>query len=113
MPIDEEWLGDELIGRLEAGIETGLQAAGDLILDESNLDSPTLAGDLDSTGRVVVEGTEMGVGYDSEYARKQHENTWYKHPQGDKPKFLENALTTKADAALDALGQGITEAIGG
>jgi hypothetical protein len=110
---DVEDRSDELLAALEAGIAEGLQAAGDLILTESNLDSPTLAGDLDSTGSVVVDGTEVGIGYDSEYARKQHENTWYQHPQGDKPKFLENALTNKADAALDVLSTSIGEALGG
>ncbi|MCK0517870.1 hypothetical protein [Williamsia sp. DF01-3] len=106
-------LSADVLEAFRAAVPVGLQAAGELILTESNLDSPTLAGDLDSTGSVVVDGTEMGVGYDSEYARKQHENTWYQHPQGDKPKFLENALTNKADAALDLLSTSIGEALGG
>lgn len=108
-----EWLGDEALAALGAGIAEGLQAAGEVIRDESNLDSPTLGGDMDATAQIVVDGSEMGVGYDSEYARKQHENTWYEHPQGDKPKFLENALTNKADAALDVLGEKITEKFSG
>lgn len=110
---DLEWSGDEYLAALEAGITHGLQAAGELVLNESNLDSPTLGGEMDSTGHVEVSGTEAGVGYESEYARKQHENTWYQHPQGDKPKFLENALTNKADAALDALSQSISKALNG
>lgn len=104
---------EEFLAALKAGITAGLQAGGELILTESNLDSPTLGGEMDSTGHVVVEGTEAGIGYDSEYARKQHENTWYAHPQGDKPKFLENALANKADAAIDALSAAIAEAMGG
>lgn len=109
---DLEWLGDELLSRIKDGIEDGLHEAGDIILTESNLDSPTLTGDMDGTGHVEVSGNEMGVGYDHPGVRKQHENTWYKHPQGDKPKFLETAVTTKADAALNALSKSIGNAIG-
>ena len=103
----------DMVAALEAGIAEGLQAGGELILRASNADSPTLAGEMDDSGTVEVNGTEAGIGYESEYARKQHENTWYKHPQGDKPKFLENAAANNADAALDLLAQSIGKALGG
>lgn len=112
MPIDEEWLGDEMLANVRAGIEEGLREGGDIILTESNLDSPTLTGDMDSTGHVEVAGNEAGVGYDHPGVRKQHENTWYAHPQGDKPKFLENAVSTKADDVFEALATSIGKAIG-
>ena len=110
---DLEWLGDEALAALKTGVAEGLQEACDIVLTESNLDSPTLAGDLDASATIEVDGNEAGIGYESEYARKQHENTWYQHPQGDKPKFLENALTSRADAALEALGSRIQSALDG
>jgi hypothetical protein len=103
---------DDLIAALEAGIAEGLRAGGELILNASNADSPTLTGTMDNSGTVEVDGTEAGIGYDTEWARKQHENTWYKHPQGDKPKFLENATANNADAVLDVLSQSIGKALG-
>ncbi len=107
-----DWQGDEVIARVDEAKRQALQRGGDLVLRLSNEISPTELGDLDDTGSVVVDGDEAGIGYESEYARKQHEMAYYKHPNGDQPKFLERSIVNQADRIVDQMAATMRAALG-
>lgn len=98
-----QWDGDHTLAEVEAAVEVALARAGAVLLRRSNDKSPTLSGEMDETGFVEVEGMEAAVGYTSEFVRKQHEHTYYRHPQGDEPKFLERALDENSEALLETI----------
>ncbi|MBE7163151.1 MAG: hypothetical protein INR72_18075 [Williamsia herbipolensis] len=102
---------DDVIATVQQARAAALREAGEMVLELSNAISPTELGDLDDTGTVVVDGDEATIGYDSEYAAKQHEMTYYKHPNGDQPKFLERAVTLHVDEITDRMASVMQRAL--
>lgn len=108
-----DWQGDEVLARVAEAKSQALQRAGELVLRESNAISPTESGELDDTGHVVVDGDEAAVAYESEKARKQHEMTYYRHPRGDQPKFLERTISNQSERILNQIAATMRAALGG
>lgn len=85
-----------------------LAAGADVILRESNALAPKESGDLTATGSVKKDrggANTVAVEYTSVYARYQHEHMFFKHPTGGQPKFLETAMLTKGEEAINVAGQ--------
>ena len=81
----------------EAAAEA-LHKSGEHILKESNKLVPVDTGKLKRSGRVVVNEQDLtvGVGYDTPYAARQHEDMTLNHPNGGEAKFLEKAMHSEA-----------------
>ncbi|MEV6569925.1 minor capsid protein [Streptomyces sp. NPDC051577] len=91
-------LGATTRGRRAA--ENGLQQALEHLLAEANKRVPLDEGTLERSGRVIRNGLEGGVTYDTVYARRQHEELGWKHLPGRTPKYLEIPMNTERDTML-------------
>ena len=96
-----------------AKVRNDLDAVGDgaqVILKRSDELVPKESGDLASSGRVNKDRgglNTVAVTYDGPYARYQHENIEFKHPQGGSAKFLELAMLEKGEAAINKAGESL------
>lgn len=85
-------------GRREA--ERGLATALEHTLGVSNEHVPLREGVLERSGKVITQGLEGAISYDTVYARRQHEELTWKHLPGRTAKYLENAMNTEAETML-------------
>lgn len=110
----------------KAALDALLSAADEIVLPEAVKKAPELVdvaragtghgphanpakyqggapGELKASGHVVdelAEGQRVGVAFDTPYAALQHERMDWHHEQGE-AKYLENALTEKAEEVID------------
>lgn len=97
------WEGGGLAGlgaRGRRAAEQGLQRALEHLLTESRKIVPLDEGTLERSGRVVRDGLEGGVVYDTVYARRQHEELTWKHAPGRSAKYLEKPMMSERDTML-------------
>jgi hypothetical protein len=78
----------------------GLQRALEHTLGVSNSRVPLEEGTLERSGRVVRDGLNGAISYDTIYARRQHEELEWKHLPGRTAKFLENAMNSEREVML-------------
>ncbi|MBF6460155.1 hypothetical protein IU433_14030 [Nocardia puris] len=92
MAITAEWNGDDIAAAVRAGIEEGLFEAAEVLLAQSNALVPLEEGVLMNTGTAEVRDGTARVGYNTPYARRQHEDLTLNHPNGREAKYLEKPL---------------------
>lgn len=80
--------------------EEGLQRGLEHVLAESRKIVPLKEGTLERSGRVVREGLNGAVSYDTVYARRQHEELTWKHLPGRSAKYLEIPMNSQRDVVL-------------
>lgn len=88
-------------GRRLAG--EGLQRGLEHVLFESNKIVPLDEGTLERSGRVIRDGLDGAISYDTVYARRQHEELTWKHLPGRQAKYLETAMNRERDVVLDLM----------
>jgi hypothetical protein len=79
-----------------------MRAAGKQTLKRARELSPTVTGESDKSGFVVIDDLTAQIGFRSIVSRLQHENLEWKHPDGGQPKFLETAADEIDIAAIAA-----------
>ena len=83
----------------------GLWSACDYIASMSKAQVPLDTSALMRSCAVDVntDGTEATISYDTPYAIRQHEVTWYHHQRGRKAKYLEDPINDRGviNSALD------------
>ncbi|MES9804921.1 minor capsid protein [Streptomyces cinereoruber] len=87
-------------GRGQRLAEEGLQRGLEHVLGVSNRHVPLEEGTLERSGRVVRDGLNGAISYDTVYARRQHEELSWKHLPGRTAKYLENAMNSERDVVL-------------
>lgn len=98
---------DEVLRKhIQEAAKAGLDAAGNVVMNDSQERVPVLSGNLKSTGyvaRAEVSGSKATgeIGYGTDYAIVQHEDLSLTHTNGQ-PKFLENSANSSRRAAADA-----------
>lgn len=95
--------------------DRGLFLAGQHVLNVSNKQVPHEEGDLERDGAVVQGTGEVAVTYGRDaqvapYAVRQHEDMELRHDAGRNAKFLENAMNSEKEAALQIIGAQTKEA---
>ena len=80
--------------------EEGLQRGLEHVLTESRKIVPLEEGTLERSGRVVREGLNGAISYDTVYARRQHEELTWKHLPGRSAKYLEIPMNRERDVVL-------------
>ena len=77
--------------------------------------APVDEGDLRESSTFEVESSRTEVtsyiGFDEEYALRQHENTTFKHPKGGQAKFLETPLKSGANKYKEQIGDAVKEGL--
>ena len=90
--------------RIKSFARRALQEAGGHVLAESNRIVPFREGHLARSGRVTVrvrgDNITGTISYHTPYARRQHEETSWRHPHGRRAKFLETALARNRGEVL-------------
>ena len=92
--------------------QPALQEAGELLLDASNQKAPIDEGVLINSGDVAVSDCTASVFYNTPYARRQHEELTWNHPNGREAKFLEKALREQEQALIAHIGSLIKRQLG-
>ena len=95
-------------------IQDGLEQGAQIILEESDVLVPKEIGDLAASGSVKKDRgglNTVGITYSSVYARYQEEHLFFKHPTGGQAKFLETAMLTKGEAAINKAGEYIWDKV--
>lgn len=101
MRVDMRWQGRRLwTERGRRAAEEGLARALEHTLGVSNAHVPLREGTLERSGKVIIEGLEGAISYDTVYARRQHEELSWKHLPGRTAKYLENAMNTERETML-------------
>ncbi|MEU1554005.1 hypothetical protein ABZ517_14970 [Streptomyces scabiei] len=80
--------------------EQGLNEGLEHVLGESLKLVPLEEGTLRRSGKVIVNGMEGAVSYDTVYARRQHEELTWKHLPGRSAKYLEIPFNRERDVVL-------------
>ena len=104
-------LDQQLRGALSLAVERGVKAAGEVILEASQEDVPVDEGDLKRSGYTARRGKRVNIGYRDPVAIIVHENLRARHDQG-RAKYLEHAMNTKRDEALEAVAVELRKVIG-
>ncbi|MFG2976302.1 hypothetical protein ACGFYY_25380 [Streptomyces sp. NPDC048331] len=98
------WEGRRLWGqRGQRLAEDGLQRALEHLLAESRKIVPLDEGTLERSSRVIRNGLEGAVVYDTVYAKRQHEELTWKHLPGRKAKYLEGPLNSERAVMLELM----------
>lgn len=84
------------------GLEKGLEH----VLGVSNNQVPLDEDTLQRSGRVVRDGLDGAITYDTVYARRQHEELDWKHLPGRKAKYLEDAMNSEREVVLRLMAVG-------
>lgn len=85
-----------------------VEAGARVIFEDSQERVPKETGDLASSGHIRRErggDNTVAITYDSVYARYQHEHLFFRHPTGGQAKFLETAMLTKGEEAINKAGE--------
>ncbi|MBP5931826.1 hypothetical protein F3K39_28235 [Streptomyces sp. LBUM 1479] len=78
------------------GLERGLEH----VLGESQKIVPLEEGTLRRSGKVVINGLDGAISYDTVYARRQHEELTWRHLPGRSAKYLEIPMNRERDVVL-------------
>ncbi|GAA3144950.1 hypothetical protein Ppa06_58240 [Planomonospora parontospora subsp. parontospora] len=90
----------------------GLHKATRHVLTASNQRVPFETGDLERSGRPVVDEVNLRgvISYDQPYAVAQHEELGYRHERGQ-AKYLESALREEADTVRELIAAELRRAL--
>ena len=104
--IDPEKATDEAVGR-------GLLLAAEYLLEAANRTVPWEEHTLEASGKASLsdDGMTAAVSYDTPYAVAQHENLTYRHNEGRRAKWLEQAMHEEADAIREIIADAIRGAL--
>ena len=103
-----EWNADALIARIQAGARAGVAEGAQAVATASQELTPVQDGVLRAAtyvhNPIEVDGEVLsGVGNNTIYAARQHEETSWNHPRGGQAKFMETAMTQNADAVRQTI----------
>jgi len=109
---------------LRGAAAEAVDAAAHVVLDASQPGVPVEEGVLKASGRVVREdGLSAAITYgrdddgdgthapSNQYAVKQHEDMTLNHPNGGGPKWLETALHSAGERAVEAMSVALRKAL--
>lgn len=81
------------------GLERGLEH----VLAEAKKIVPHEEGTLERSGRVVRDGLNGAVTFDTVYAQRQHEELDWKHKPGRSAKYLEKPMNSEREVVLQLM----------
>lgn len=99
-----------LKAELAANLDDAMEEGAQVVLADADVRVPKESGHLAGTGKVNKgrggQGT-VGITFDGPYARWIHEHLYFKHPRGGEAKFLETAMVTKGNEAINNAGRAL------
>lgn len=94
-------------GRGRRLAEQGLRRGLEHVLERARAIVPLREGPLERSGRVVQDGMEGAVTFDTVYARRQHEELTWRHLPGRTAKYLEKPMNSERQVVLDLMAVGL------
>lgn len=99
--VSMQWQGRRLwTERGRQAASEGLTRALEHTLGVANTLVPLDEGPLQNSGKVIVNGLDGAISYDTKYAVVQHENLTYRHAPGRQAKYLEQPMNTERETML-------------
>ncbi|WP_416565055.1 minor capsid protein [Nocardia testacea] len=92
MAVSAQWNTAGIAADVRAGADEGLFEAAEVLLAQANDLVPIEEGVLQNSGTAEIADGTARVGYNTPYARVQHEDLTLNHPNGREAKFLEKPL---------------------
>lgn len=102
-----------ILSTVEKAAQDGLREVAKQTLVRAKELSPTVTGESDKSGFMLVEDLIAQVGFTSFVSLLQHEKLEFKHPGGGVPKFLETAAAEIAPQVEEIMGARVRAALGG
>lgn len=106
-----EWKTAEVEARLQAAARAALFDASHYVLEKANETVPIREGILQASGYADSDERMATISYDTPYARRQHEEMSYRHPQGRRAKWLELTLREQATQVLNIMAKRLMSAL--
>lgn len=96
------WNGAKIKKATRDGVEHGLQLSAEHLLGQSRQEAPLREGHLDRSGRAEVFPNSLtaAVSFNTPYARRQHEETSWRHPVRGKAHYLSDPFTREQETML-------------
>lgn len=82
--------------QVHAAAAAAIGDAAEFLLEEANRTVPIEEATLQRSGSTSVDGLKAAVAYDTPYAVRQHEVTYYRHDPGRRAKWLEHTFKEQA-----------------
>jgi hypothetical protein len=102
--VEARWEGRRLwTDRGRRAASEGLARALEHTLGEANKLVPLREGTLERSGKVVVNGLNGAISYDTVYALRQHEELTWRHLPGRQAKYLEQPMNTERETMLQLM----------
>jgi hypothetical protein len=96
-----QWQGTQLwTSRGRRLASNGLSTALEHTLGVAQQIVPLREGTLERSGKVIVEGLNGAISFDTVYARRQHEELSWRHLPGRQAKYLETPMNTERETML-------------
>lgn len=102
-----QWEGRRIFGsRFQRMVSEGIARALEHTLGVATALVPLDEGPLQRSGKVIVNGLNGSISYDTPYAIVQHEDLSFRHAPGRQAKYLEQPMNTERETmlALSAVG---------
>lgn len=109
------WRGERAKRAMREAARVGTKQAGDLVVERAREIVPFDEGTLSNSGTAeahkLLAVTE--VSFNMDYAVDQHENLFYRHPNGRQAKYLENPLFDSAKDIREIISGAVRRRFGG
>ena len=92
-----------LTARARRMAEEGLRKGLEHVLRKAQEIVPHREGTLERSGRVVQDGLDGAVTFDTVYARRQHEELTWRHAPGREAKYLEKPMASERQVVLQLM----------
>lgn len=100
---------DRIQNVLAPAVTRGLLDAAEVVKQEAVQRAPLENGVLRDSASTAAEGNTAVVGFDTDYAIRQHEEVGYDHQDGE-AKYLENACIATQTVVAQVIAQSIRRA---
>lgn len=99
------WNGKKVQAASHQGAIRGLRLASEHLLGAARPETPLREGDLDRSGKAETRPAQLmaAVSFNTVYARRQHEETTWRHPIRGKAKYLEDPFNRERDVMLQII----------
>ena len=109
------WNGDAIVDQVNAAALDGMTEATEVLLAQAVDQTPWVEHLLRNSGVAEAEATPEGVAgvvsFNTPYARRQHEELDWNHPNGGNAKYLERPANAFGDEMQRIIGSHISGVI--
>lgn len=99
--------GTQVIRAAERALDDGIEHLG----EHAERTAPIEEGTMIRSGQASRDGLTAAWSYDTKYAKRQHEDTRYRHDAGRRAKWLQLTFAERSSTVLTYIARKMREAI--